>query len=262
MDLGLNGKVVMITGATGGVGEALVEAFAKEGCKLAISSTKQEKMDMLIAGLTIEADRLKTFIVDVTKEDQVKNMVEETVKAFGQIDVQINNAGYEGRMAPISEQSFEDFMNVYNINVFGPMYGMKYACPHMAAQKSGTIVNIASNGSFVGAAGMAPYVSSKHAIAGLSKCVALEMASSNVRVNCICPGAIDTPMMRSIEKSALGEGVSTEEAMKIFGAAYPDGRYATAEEVADFTVFMASGKSTHVTGSCVRIDGGLEATSR
>ncbi|HOO61353.1 MAG TPA: SDR family NAD(P)-dependent oxidoreductase [Bacillota bacterium] len=81
MDLGLNGKVVMITGATGGVGEALVEAFAKEGCKLAISSTKQEKMDMLIAGLTIEADRLKTFIVDVTKEDQVKNMVEETVKA-------------------------------------------------------------------------------------------------------------------------------------------------------------------------------------
>jgi NAD(P)-dependent dehydrogenase (short-subunit alcohol dehydrogenase family) len=259
MNLELKDKIVMITGSTGGVGEALVKAFAAEGCKLAISSTKQEKLDKMVPGLGLDADHLLTFVVDVTDEAQVKDMVEKTISHYGSLDVQVNNAGYEGNMAPVSRQTYDDFMKVYNINIFGPMYGMKYAEPQMMAQKSGTIVNIASNGSFVGAANMAPYVSSKHAIAGLSKCVALELAPYGVRVNCICPGAIDTPMMRSIEKAALGDGVSTDDAKKAFGATYPDGRYATAEEVADTTVYLASGKSTHISGSCIRIDGGLDA---
>lgn len=262
MNLELKDKVVMITGATGGVGSALVRAFAEEGCKLAISSTKQEKLDQLLPSLHIPADHLLTFVVDVTKEEQIQNMVEKTVEQFGALDVQVNNAGYDGRNAPITEQTYEDFMKVYNINIFGPMYGMKYAARQMLKQNSGSIVNIASNGSFVGAANMAPYVSSKHAVAGLSKCVALEVAGKGVRVNCICPGAIDTPMMRSIEKAFLGENVSVEEAKKTFGAAYPDGRYAAPEEVANLAVFLASARSSHITGACIRQDGGLEATSR
>ena len=213
MDTELKGKVVMITGSTGGVGEALTKAFAAEGCKLAISSTKQEKLDKLLAKLDISPEDLLTFVVDVTKEEQVADMVAKTAEHFGSLDVQVNNAGFEGRNAPITEQGYEDFMKVYNINVFGPMFGMKYACRQMLAQGSGVIVNIASNGSFVGAPNMAPYVSSKHAVAGLSKCVALETAAKGIRVNCICPGAIDTPMMRSIEKAWLGD-VPVEEAMK------------------------------------------------
>ncbi|TQI66834.1 SDR family oxidoreductase [Clostridium sp. KNHs216] len=262
MDLELKDKVVMITGSTGGVGEALTKAFAAEGCKLAISSTKQEKLDKLVPSLNLPADHLLTFVVDVTKEEQVQAMVEKTIKTFGGLDVQVNNAGFEGRNAPITEQTYDDFMKVYNINVFGPMYGMKYAVRQMIKQKSGSIVNIASNGSFVGASGMSPYVSSKHAVAGLSKCVALETAASNIRVNCICPGAIDTPMMRSIEKKFLGENVSVEEAKKAFSGAYPDGRYANPEEVADLAVYLASARAGHITGACIRQDGGLEATSR
>ncbi|MCR4892344.1 MAG: SDR family oxidoreductase [Lachnospiraceae bacterium] len=262
MDLGLKDKVVMITGSTGGLGQALTRAFAEEGALLAISSTKQAKLDTMLPELAIPSDRLITFVVDVTKEDQVKNMVEKTIEHYGRLDVQVNNAGYEGPNAAITDQTLENFMSVYNINVFGPFYGMKYAMKQMIAQKNGAIVNIASNGSFVGAANMGPYVSSKHAVLGLSKCAALEGAPHGIHVNCVCPGAIDTPMMRKIEKAYLGEGVSVEEAMKTFGAAYPDGRYATPEEVADLAVYLASEKASHFNGAALRQDGGLEATSR
>lgn len=261
MDLRLKDNVVMITGSTGGVGEALTKAFLAEGCKLAISSTRQEKLDKLLPTLDYDEENLITFVVDVTKEEQVKDMVEKTIDKFGQIDVQVNNAGYEGNNAPITEQTYEDFMNVYNINIFGPMFGMKYVVKQMLKQESGAIVNIASNGSFVGAPNMSPYVSSKHAVHGLTKCVALEVADKGIRANCVCPGAIDTPMMRSIEKATLGEDVSTEEAMKTFGAAYPDGRYATPEEVANLTLFLASDASGHITGSAIRQDGGLDANN-
>ncbi|NLZ46279.1 MAG: SDR family oxidoreductase [Clostridiales bacterium] len=259
MNLELQDKVVMVTGSTGGIGEAITRAFAAEGCKLAISSTKQEKLDKLLLTLDIPRERLLTFVVDVTVEDQVANMVEKTIEHFGSLDVQVNNAGYEGEAAPVTEQTYERFMAVYNINIFGPMYGMKYACRQMIKQGSGAIVNIASNGSFVGAANMSPYVSSKHAVAGLSKCVALEVADKNIRVNCVCPGAVDTPMMRNIEKSALGDEVSTDEAVKMFSTAYPDGRYAQPNEVADLTLYLASPRSGHITGSCIRQDGGLDA---
>lgn len=259
MDLQLENKVVMITGSTGGVGEALTRAFAKEGCKLAISSTKQAKLDKFLPTLEIDPEKLITFVTDVTQEDQVEKMVTETVKHYGQIDVLINNAGFEGRYAPITEQTFEDFMKVYNINIFGVMYGMKYALPHMQERKSGAIVNIASNGSFVGSPNMAPYVSSKHAVAGLSKCVALENAAENIRVNCVCPGAIDTQMMRAIEHNTLGDSISTDDAMQTFSNSVPDGRYAKPEEVADLTVYLASERAGHITGECIRQDGGLTA---
>ena len=134
MDLKLKDKVVMITGSTGGVGEALVKAFASEGCRLAISSTKQEKLDNLLKEVEIDPEKLLTFVVDVTKEDQIKDMVEKTVAKFGSLDVQVNNAGYEGLSLPIDEQTIDNVMNVYNVNVFGPMYGMKYAIKQMKAQ--------------------------------------------------------------------------------------------------------------------------------
>lgn len=133
----------------------------------------------------------------------MKDMVEKTIAHYGRLDVQVNNAGYEGPNAAITDQTYDNFIGVYNINVFGPFFGMKYAMKQMIAQEKGAIVNIASNGSFVGAAGMSPYVSSKHAVLGLSKCAALEGAAHGIHVNCICPGAINTPMMRKIKKEFL-----------------------------------------------------------
>ena len=167
--LKLEGKVVMITGSTGGVGEALVKAFAAQGCKLAISSTRQEKMDALLAKVEIAPENLLTFIVDVSDEEQIKNMVEKTIEHFGALDVQVNNAGYEGLSLPVDAQTIENMMKVYSINVFGPLYGMKYALPQMKKQKSGAIVNITSQGSITGSPTMSAYVSSKHAAFGLAK---------------------------------------------------------------------------------------------
>ncbi|MBO4616472.1 NAD(P)-dependent dehydrogenase, short-chain alcohol dehydrogenase family [Lachnospiraceae bacterium YSD2013] len=262
MDLKLKDKVVMITGSTGGVGEALVKAFAEEGCKLAISSTKQEKLDNLLKEVKIDPAKLLTFVVDVTKEEQVKNMVEKTVEKFGSLDVQVNNAGYEGLSLPIDNQTMENIMNVYNVNVFGPMFGMKYAIQQMKKQKSGAIVNISSQASCTGAATMSAYVSSKHAALGLSKCAALEVAELGIHINCIGPGPIDTPMMTKLEKQALGENVSKEEAMKIFAASYPNKRYAKPSEVADLALYLASEKSSHITGSLVTMDGGQAALGR
>ena len=262
MDMGLKNKVVMITGSTGGVGEALVKAFAQEGCRLAISSTKQEKLDKLLAKVKIDPKNLLTFVVDVTQEDQVKGMIEKTVEKFGSLDVQVNNAGYEGISLPVTMQTRENMMNVYNVNVFGPLYGMKYALAQMTKQKSGAIVNITSQGSVTGAPAMSAYVSSKHAVAGISKCAALEVAELGIRVNCVCPGPIDTEMMRKLEKQALGENVTKEEAMAVFAAAYPDKRYCLPEEVANLAVFLASDRSGHINGSLITQDGGQAATSR
>ena len=262
METGLKNKVVMITGSTGGVGEALVKAFAAEGCKLAISSTKQEKLDKLLTKIKIDPKNLMTFIVDVTKEEEIKNMVEKTIENFGSLDVQVNNAGYEGISLPITMQTRENVMDVYNVNVFGPLFGMKYALAQMIKQKSGAVVNITSQGSVTGAPAMSAYVSSKHAAAGISKCAALEVAELGIRVNCVCPGPIDTEMMRKLERQALGENVSKEEAMAVFAASYPDKRYCLPEEVANLAVFLASDLSGHITGSLITQDGGQAATSR
>lgn len=262
MDLKLKDKVVMITGSTGGVGEALVKAFAAEGCKLAISSTKQEKLDKMLPNIDIPAENLLTFVVDVTNEDQIKDMVAKTVEKFGSLDVQVNNAGYEGKSLPIEMQTVENMMAVYNVNVFGPMYGMKYAVEQMKKQQHGAIVNISSQGSITGSPTMSAYVSSKHAVFGIAKCVALEVAELGIHVNCIGPGPIDTPMMTKLEKQALGENVSKEEAMKIFAAGYPNKRYCKPEEVADLALFLASDISSHITGSLVTMDGGQAAMGR
>ena len=262
MNLKLKDKVVMITGSTGGVGEALTRAFAAEGCKLAISSTRQEKLDALVPTLDIAPDHLLTFVVDVSKEDEVKDMVEKTIAHYGALDVQVNNAGYEGLSLPIDDQTVDNMLRVYGINVFGPMYGMKYAIPQMKKQKSGAIVNITSQGSITGAPTMSAYVSSKHAAFGLSKCVALEVAELGIHVNCIGPGPIDTPMMTKLEKQALGENVTKEEAMAIFAAPYPNKRYCKPTEVADLALFLASDISAHITGSLVTMDGGQAAQGR
>lgn len=256
MNSNLKDKVVFITGSTGGIGMAVTKAFAAEGSRVAITSRSQDKLDALVKELGLDDDHVATFVVDVSDEAQVKAAVEGTIAKWGSLDAMVNNSGDNGSYKPIEELTKEDVMQVYDINVFGVMYGMKYAIPQMKKQGHGSIVNITSEGQFVAAAGMAPYVSSKHAAGGMSKCVALEVAKEGIRVNTICPGAVDTPMMRRIEAQWLGEGYTREQALATFASQYPDGKYADPKEVANATVFLASDLSGHINGMALRIDGG------
>lgn len=254
MDLKLKDKVVLITGATGGIGSAITRAFAAEGAKLAISSTRQEKLDALIPTLGLDEGHVKGFVVDATKEDQVKAFVEGAAEYFGTVDVAIPNAGYEGKCVPIQDVDMDEVDKVFALNVFSPMYVMKYAVPYMLKQQSGSIVVIASAGSYTPAATMSTYCSSKYAVAGLTKCVANEVGAAGVHVNYICPGPVDTDMMRRIEFDTFGDSMSHEEAEKIFAGTALDKRYCQPEEVAFAALYLASEVSAHTTGMPLHLD--------
>ncbi|MFA6892409.1 MAG: SDR family oxidoreductase [Sphaerochaetaceae bacterium] len=262
MDYKLTNKVVLITGSTGGIGKALTRAFAREGSRLAISSTKQEKLDAFIPTLGLSPDRIKGFVADVTKEEDVKRFVEQAAAHYGTIDVMVITAGTEGENKQIVDSTLEDYQKVYAVNVFAPMFCIKYAAREMLKRKSGAIVTIASNGSFTTAPGMGAYCSSKHAVAGLVKTAAMELGPQGIHCNYICPGAVETPMIHRIEKSTLGPSANPEESEKLFASAYLDKRYCKPEEVADLALFLASDVSAHLMGSGIRLDGGLDAQSR
>lgn len=254
----LKDKIVLITGAAGGIGTAAAKAFAKEGAKLALVDLNEDALKKVAE--IVETDDVLLVSADVTKEEQVKNYVDKTVEKFGRIDVFINNAGVNGANATITEQPEKNLRFVMDVNFFGAYYGLKYVLHVMKEQKSGAVVNTASNGGWIGAPGMSVYAASKHAVLGLTKTAALEMAPFGVRVNAVAPGATNTDMMRRIEKNAVGEEHS-EEAKKAFESAVPMGRYATPEEIADLMVFLSSDKSSFIDGTMVRIDGGMSATS-
>ena len=259
MDYGLKDKVVLITGSTGGIGQALCRAFAAEGCKLAISSTSQDKLDAFVPTLDIASENLRTFIADVTHEDEVKAFVDGAYAAFGSIDVVIPNAGYEGEYQLIQDCTYESYMKVYGVNVFGVVYTCKYAAKYMIPQGKGAVVVIASNGSYTTAAGMSAYCSSKHAVAGVAKSVALELGPHGIHCNYICPGGVETPMIHRIEKNTFGDTKTHEECEQIFGAAYLDKRYCRADEVANLALYLASDVSSHIMGSGIRMDAGMDA---
>ena len=259
MDYGLKGKVVLVNGSTGGIGQAICRAFAREGAKLAIASTSQAKLDAFVPTLDIAPEDMKSFVADDTKAEEVKAWVDGAYNHFGHIDVVIPNAGYEGSYQEIQDCTVENYMKVYSINVFGPMLLMKYAAPYLLKQESGAIVTIASNGSYTTAAGMSAYCSSKHAVAGIAKSVALELGPHGIHCNYICPGGVETPMIHRIEENTFGDTKTHEECEEIFGAAYLDKRYCKPEEVADLALFLASDVSSHIMGSGIRLDGGMDA---
>lgn len=259
MDLKLQNKVVAINGCTGGIGQALCRAFAGEGCRLAVSSTSQAKLDAFVKNLDIAPENLKTFVADVTKPEEVKAWIDGAYQQFGRIDVLVPNSGYEGKYEEIADCTFDSYMAVYNVNVFGVMYAMKFAAPYLVKQGSGAIVTIASNGSYTTAAGMSAYCSSKHAVAGLTKSVALELGPHGVHCNYICPGGVDTPMINRIEKNTFGDTKTHKECEEIFGKDYLDKRYCRPEEVANLALYLASDLSSHIMGSGIRLDGGMDA---
>jgi NAD(P)-dependent dehydrogenase (short-subunit alcohol dehydrogenase family) len=244
------GKVALVTGGSSGIGRACAIAFAREGAKVVICDRNLEKGEETVK-LVREAGSDGLFIqTDVAQEADVKAMVEDTITTFNRLDYACNNAGIEQFVTPITEQTAETFDQIMNINVKGVWLGIKYQIPQMLKNGGGAIVNISSTAGLVGFPGLAIYSASKHAVLGLTKCAALEYAKSGIRVNAICPGAIQTEM---IERFAEVNPEMVEQIKQI----HPIGRFGKPEEIADAVVWLCSDKASFMTGHSLAIDGGF-----
>ena len=250
----LSGKVAIITGAGSGIGRATALLFSEEGAKIVVADISKEGGEETVR-LIKEHGRGATYIkTDITKSDEVKAMVEKTIKTYGKIDILCNNAGISpaGKVTDISEEEWDEALN---INLKGVFLCSKHALPHMISARSGVIINIASTFGLVAFPDKAAYCASKAGVVLLTKEMALDYAP-NIRVNCICPGAVHTPMYDRL----LAKLKDPEQALKEELKWYPLGRLAKPEEIAKAALYLASEDSSYVTGTALIIDGGWTAS--
>jgi len=247
----MSDQVVLITGALTGIGRAAAMIFAQEGARIVVSGRRDKEGQALVAelqGLGAEAIFVRT---DVRKDEDVRNLVDQTVKRFGRLDVAVNNAGTEGTPGPVTEQTAETYVATFDTNVLGTLLSMKHELRVMLTRGSGSIVNVSSAYGSVGAAGASVYVASKHAIEGLTKSAALEVAGTGVRVNVVAPGTTDTGMLTRF--------TSTDKNKAALVSTVPFKRLATPEEIAHVIAFVASENASYMTGSSIPVDGGMIA---
>lgn len=250
----LDDKVVIITGAAGGIGSAAARLFAGEGAKLLLVDMAEAPLRDLAGSL---GARVAWVVADVSSAHDTERYVNEAVANFGGLDVLFANAGTEGAVRSLLDTTEEDFDRVLRVNVRGVWLAIKYAAPQLAKRKGGSIVITSSVAGLVGALGIGPYVASKHAVVGLAKTAALELAAANIRVNTIHPGPIENRMMRSLEQQGNPADPSVVKGM--YQAMIPFGRYGTNEDIAKLALFLASDESSYCTGSVFVADGGLIA---
>jgi len=246
-----NPPVVLITGALTGIGRATAMAFAREGARVVISGRREVAGQELLEELTALGVEAEFVRAEVRHDDEIRNLVDTAVSRFGRLDIAVNNAGTEGKPGPVTEQTTENFEEVFHTNVLGVLLSMKHELRVMIPQGSGSIVNISSVAGRKGFPGNSLYVASKHAVEGLTKSAALEAAPMGVRVNAIAPGPIETPM--------LNRFMTTEEAKAGFAAGIPLQRIGNPDEIARAIVFLASADSSFITGTTLVVDGGLLA---
>ena len=245
-------QVVLITGALTGIGRATALAFAAEGAHIVVSGRREEAGQQLAAELRSLGSVAEFLKADVRDEAQVRSLVEQTVERFGRLDVAVNNAGTEGLLGPITEQSAENYSATFETNVLGVLFSLKHEMRQMLKQGSGAIVNLSSIAGQVGMAGASVYVASKHAVEGLTKSAALEGAAAGVRVNAVAPGPVQTEML---ERFVGGN----QDAKNGFLGSLPARRAGTVEEIAQTIVFLASDKAKFLTGQSLAVDGGYTA---
>src|ERR1700674_166762 len=247
----MSAPVVLITGALTGIGRATAFAFAKEGATVVASGRREAEGKALEAELRSLGAQAAFILADVRHEDDVRDLVEQTVARFGRLDVAVNNAGTEGKPGPLAEQTSESYAGMFDTNVLGTLLSLKHELRVMQPQGSGSIINISSTMGERGAANLSLYSASKHAVEGLTKSAALEAAPSGVRVNMVAPGPIDTGMLKRF--------AGNDERKAVLAAKVPLKRIGRPEEIAQTIVFLASDKASFVTGQIIRINGGKTA---
>ena len=248
----MNQPVVLITGALTGIGRATALAFAREGNRVVVSGRREEAGQALAAELRALGAEAEFLRADVRFEAEVRSVVEQTVERFGRIDVAVNNAGTEGQLAPIVEQTATNYEDTFAVNVLGTLLSLKHEMRVMLAQGAGSIINLSSIAGQVGIAGASVYAASKHAVEGLTKSAALEGAAAGVRVNAVAPGPVATEML---DRFAGG----SEEGKASFLSTIPARRAATPDEIAQTIVFLASDKARYLTGQNIAVDGAYTA---
>src|SRR5690606_28076359 len=247
----LSGKVAVITGGAGGIGKVTAERFLKEGAKVVLVDLFDDALQQVKEELGSLGEVL-TVQADVSQEADVENYVKKTVEHFGKMDVFINNAGIEGKVAPLVDQKVEDYDEVNSVNVRGVFSGLKYMLPVLTKQGHDSVINTSSVAGLSGSPGVAPYITSKHAVVGLTKAAAVEVASANVRVNSIHPSPVNTRMMRSLEERLE---IEQEKIAK----SIPLDQYMESYYIAKLVLFTASDESSFCTGVHYRVDGGMGA---
>src|SRR6202166_4776156 len=248
----MSSPVVLVIGALTGIGRAAAIIFAQEGARIVVSGRRDKEGQALVAelqGLGAEAIFVRA---DVRKDEDVRNLVDQTVKRFGRLDVAVNNAGTEGSRGLVTEQTAESYAETFDTNVLGVLLSMKHELRVMQAQGAGSIVNLSSTMGQRGAPGASLYTASKHAVEGLTKSAALEAAAFGVRVNAVAPGPIETAMLDRFT------GSTERKAGLVAGV--PLKRTGKPEEIADAIVFASSAKASFITGQVINVNGGKTAS--
>jgi NAD(P)-dependent dehydrogenase (short-subunit alcohol dehydrogenase family) len=248
----LESKIAIVTGAASGIGRAAVELFAAEGA-VVIAADVQDEAGQALADELARAGSTCAYVhVDVSRESDVEAMVRLALSQYGRLDVLFNNAGIEGEQAPTAQATVENWQRVIDVNLKSVFLGLKYGIEAMLRGGGGSVINNASVAGLVGFAGIPAYCASKGGVVQLTRTAALEYAAQGVRVNCLCPGIIDTPMVERFTHDNA-EAVAQMEALE------PVGRFGTPKEVAQLALFLASDRSSFITGAVIPVDGGFVA---
>lgn len=253
-------KVLFITGAASGIGYEIAVYFLKHGAKVVFSDLNGDKVQEVTERLRQRGYDCQGIRCDVTDEAQLKQVIDYTVKTYGTVDILINNAGLQ-YVAPIEEFPTEKFEYLVKVMQIAPFVAIKHVFPIMKKQKFGRIINIASINGLIGFAGKAAYNSAKHGVIGLTKVAALEAAEHGITVNALCPGYVDTPLVRGqFEDLAKTRNVPVEKVLdEVLYPLIPQRRLLSVQEIADYALFLASDKAKGVTGQAIVLDAGYTA---
>ncbi|ANU21623.1 3-hydroxybutyrate dehydrogenase [Planococcus plakortidis] len=256
----VDNKVVLITGAASGIGYEISVDFAKDGAKIVLTDINEEAVQQAADELKGQGFDCIGIKCDVTSEEEIKAAIDKTVETFGSLDVLINNAGMQ-HVSPIEEFPTEKYELLVKIMLVAPFVATKHAFPIMKEQGSGRIINMASINGLVGFAGKAAYNSAKHGVIGLTKVAALEGAEHGITVNAMCPGYVDTPLVRNqLGDLAKTRNVSLEKVLEeVIYPLVPQKRLLSVQEISDYTMFLASDKARGITGQAAVLDGGYTA---
>ena len=247
-----DGKVALVTGGGSGIGRAAALAFAREGAKIVIADRNAQRGEKIVSTIR-DAGGIASFRrTDVSVAAEIEALVDYTTKTYGRLDLAFNNAGIEGDVKPLIDQTEANFDAVMDINVKGVWLSMKYEIPRMLEQGGGAIVNSSSVAGVTGFPGIGIYAASKHAVIGLTKTAALEYCAQGIRINAVNPAAIDTEMI-----DRLADGLNTKK--NDLSALHPLGRIGRVEEVAEAVLWLCSDRASFVTGHSLMVDGGFTA---